>query len=74
MTPAELRDQVKAIADPLVATGATPAEINEVLRGQLWLMIGGGGKGPDESIPRCAYCGACGGGGHGGFCPNGSYW
>jgi hypothetical protein len=32
--------------------------------------IGRGGGGPDPSIPPCPVCGAHGGGGHGGFCPN----
>lgn len=42
----------------------------------LWEMgfsIGGGGSGPDSSVPECPYCGCHGGGGHGGFCPNGGY-
>jgi hypothetical protein len=32
--------------------------------------IGRGGGGSDESIPECPVCGAYGGGGHGGLCPN----
>lgn len=32
--------------------------------------IGQGGSGTDESIPKCEICGAYGGGGHGGGCPN----
>lgn len=33
-------------------------------------QIGVGGGGPDTSVPLCPLCGAYGGGGHGGWCPN----
>jgi hypothetical protein len=36
------------------------------------LTIGHGGKGRTDMLdafPPCRYCGAWGGGGHGGFCP-----
>lgn len=33
--------------------------------------IGLGGTGPDKNIPECPVCWAYGGGGHGGYCPNG---
>lgn len=36
----------------------------------LGARIGRGGGGPDPSIPECPVCGAHGGGGHGGLCPN----
>jgi hypothetical protein len=32
--------------------------------------VGGGGSGSDHTIPPCPVCGAKGGGGHGGLCPN----
>lgn len=63
-------DKVRRIADPMIAGfEATPAEINLVLRERLDIEIGQGGQGYDESVPLCRYCGATGGGGHGGFCP-----
>jgi hypothetical protein len=34
-------------------------------------QIGQGGLGDNLDIPECPVCWACGGGGHGGFCPNG---
>lgn len=45
----------------------------EAMVKMLWLMgisIGHGGRGSDAGIPECPVCGAFGGGGHGGFCPN----
>lgn len=41
----------------------------EVLSLALGIRIGAGGRGPNVTIPACPYCGAYGGGGHGGFCP-----
>lgn len=35
------------------------------------IQIGLGGRGYDRSIPECPVCWAFGGGGHGGYCPNG---
>jgi hypothetical protein len=34
-------------------------------------QVGLGGKGSDPAYPECQICRAYGGGGHGGFCPNG---
>ena len=62
--------KIKAIADPMIEQGATPAAVNLELRKQLSLEIGRGGGGP-YGIPECRYCGAYGGGGHGGLCPSG---
>lgn len=53
-------------------------ELGEIVRiifspakgGQGSSGIGQGGAGHDPNIPECEYCGAYGGGGHGGNCPN----
>jgi hypothetical protein len=63
--------RIKAIADPLIAQGATPAGINIELRKAGLNEIGRGGGGLSDDVPECRYCGAYGGGGHGGFCPGG---
>jgi hypothetical protein len=65
---------IREIADPLIAAGEPPSVVRDAVLWQLRVGIGTGGGGPDESIPPCKYCGAYGGGGHGGFCPNGGYW
>jgi len=64
-------DQIRAVADPLIKSGATPAAVNIELRRRLGVEIGRGGGGPHD-VPECRYCGAYGGGGHGGLCPGGS--
>ena len=52
------------------------AEVGIPVRSQieiLWAMgiaVGRGGNGTDKNILECPVCGANGGGGHGGFCPN----
>ena len=61
---------VRAIADPLIEQGATPAQVIQAILDQLDIGIGKGGAGPYD-IPPCPYCGAYGGGGHGGLCPRG---
>jgi hypothetical protein len=66
-----LEQQIRAIADPLIAGGATPAAVNLELRKHSLPEIGQGGGGPLDGVPECRYCGAYGGGGHGGLCPGG---
>jgi hypothetical protein len=61
---------VRAIADPLIEQGATPEQVRQAILDQLDIGIGAGGAGPYD-IPPCPYCGARGGGGHGGLCPRG---
>jgi hypothetical protein len=61
-------EQIRAIADPVIAAGGTPVDVNIALRRTLGIEIGCGGGG-NQDIPPCPYCGAFGGGGHGGFCP-----
>jgi len=67
-----LRELIKETADRVIAEGANPVDVRgEVLRVH-GIGIGGGGGGTDPAVKLCPYCGAYGGGGHGGFCPNGS--
>lgn len=66
-----LRERIKAIADPLIEHGADHVYVRQVIHRELGIGIGGGGGGSDPDIPPCPYCGASGGGGHGGFCPEG---
>jgi len=65
-----LLDQIRAVADALIEQGATPAAVNLELRKRSLPEIGRGGGGVWD-IPECRYCGAYGGGGHGGLCPAG---
>lgn len=69
-----LRDQIRAVADPLIAKGVPEFEVRQEVLSVLGVGIGGGGGGMDPAIPACPYCAANGGGGHGGFCPNGGGW
>lgn len=70
-----LRDQIRAVGDPLIEAGKNDLEVRTEIYKVLGIGIGGGGGGTQESTsPHCAYCGAYGGGGHGGLCPNGSHW
>ncbi len=66
------QDIIREIADPLIANGATPAEVRDAIWRETGIGLGGGGGGSDPSIPVCAYCGAFGGGGHAGLCPGAS--
>jgi hypothetical protein len=62
---------VRPLAKAMSAEGVpVPAQLR-VFQRVLGVSIGGGGTGRDETIPECAYCHAKGGGGHGGFCPDG---
>jgi hypothetical protein len=63
-----LQVTVKALTDAMSAEQiAVPAQLRVIEH--LGIQIGRGGSGPGPE-PRCEYCGANGGGGHGGFCPN----
>jgi hypothetical protein len=66
-----LLEKIRAVADVLIEQGATPAGINLELRKHSLPEIGRGGGGPYDGLPECRYCGAYGGGGHGGLCPGG---
>lgn len=70
----ELRERIRAVADPLIADGRDNMDVRSQILAQLGIGIGGGGGGTDQSIPACKICGAHGGGGHGGLCPEGSGW
>lgn len=48
-----------------------PAERQLELLGMVGIHIGGGGGGTCPAVAPCPYCRAYGGGGHGGWCPNG---
>ena len=68
-----LRGRIRSIGDPLIAAGKNDLDVRAEIYSQLGIGIGGGGGGLGQSIPRCRYCGA-NGGGHGGLCPNGDSW
>ena len=53
-----------------MASAGVPVETQVKVMWLLGIGLGHGGKGSDDSIPECPYCGCYGGGGHGGFCPN----
>lgn len=69
-----LYDTIREIADPLIAAGEPPFKVRDAVQRHTHVGIGTGSGGTDENILPCGYCGAYGGGGHGGFCPNGGYW
>lgn len=71
------KDQIREFAEPLIAQGMTSRDLRIAIYQEFGIGIGGGGGGSvfgGEGVPgeRCPYCDASGGGGHGGFCPNGS--
>ncbi len=74
MISEELRDRIKAVADPLIAEGMDHEAVRFAVWRELRIGIGGGGGGLDKTVPTCPYCGANGGGGHGGLCPGGPLW
>lgn len=75
MTPAELRNSIREIADPLIEQGATFGEVNDALEQRLGIRMGHGGPGGTGSgSTECRYCRKTGNGGHGGFCPDSGNW
>lgn len=76
----DVAERVRAVADPLIEHGGySPGMIYTAVFQALGIGIGkgGGGTNPAVTYPgplgetaSCPYCGATGGGGHGGFCPN----
>ena len=69
-----LRDLIRETADRVIAEGGTPDDVRTAVREATTITIGRGGDGllSLDDWPQCPYCGARRGGGHGGFCPNGS--
>lgn len=65
------RENVKRIADQVLAKGGTKLDIDFALFQAMNVMMGEGGKGSWEGWPACRYCDASGGGGHAGLCPAG---
>ena len=78
----DVAERVRAVADPLIIHGGyTPDMIYDAVFQALGVGLGKGGGGtntavtypsPLGEVAACPYCGATGGGGHGGFCPNGT--
>lgn len=66
-TKAELLE----FANPLISEGKSPEQVRAAIFGRYGIGIGGGGGGVNYDVPPCRICGAFGGGGHGGLCPNG---
>lgn len=66
------RENVKKVADQVLAAGGTKLDIDFALYQAMNVMMGEGGKGPwQQGWPDCRYCDASGGGGHAGLCPAG---
>lgn len=64
------RDNVKTLCDNIIANGGDRTDIEFAMLATFNSIIGPGGKGPYLGWPKCIYCGAYGGGGHGGLCPS----
>jgi hypothetical protein len=64
------RQQLRDLIDPLLEKGANRETVDFETSRVFGIQLGQGGQGPNP-VPECKYCGAYGGGGHGGFCPNG---
>jgi hypothetical protein len=68
-------DIIRQVADPLIAAGLDHEQVRAEVLARTGLGIGGGGGAGssfgDRDNRACPYCGATGGGGHGGLCPNG---
>ena len=64
--------QVREVADRIIAGGGSPSDVRLAVLEECSVLIGRGGSGTYPNVPACPYCGANGGGGHGGFCPGGS--
>jgi hypothetical protein len=71
MSGKSLAELIREVADPIIKAGGNPDDVNAAIWKELQVSIGRGGKGPQgtEIEPHCSYCGAYGGGGHGGLCP-----
>jgi hypothetical protein len=70
-----LRDKIREVADEILDRGGDRDDMQIALYTDFGLTIGHGGKGRTDMLddfPPCRYCGAWGGGGHGGFCPGAS--
>lgn len=65
------RDNVKVLCDDIIASGGDRTDIEFAMFAAFNVVIGHGGEGPWPGWPECVYCGAHGGGGHGGLCPSG---
>lgn len=63
-----LDKRVVASAKAMTAAGIVPDEQVRVFMTAFFVQLGEGGSGSGP-YPRCPYCGAEGGGGHGGYCP-----
>lgn len=63
--------QITDVADPLIAASKSWQAVQAEVWAVLGVGIGIGGSGPVSGIKSCPYCGAYGGGGHGGLCPRG---
>jgi hypothetical protein len=63
-----LKEDIMAVADPIIGRGGTLTDVNEALAGLFGLTIGQGGGDPAGG-DVCRYCRRVGKGGHGGLCP-----
>lgn len=66
---AGLQDRINAAAKAMTEAGVPYRAQVRVIGRVFMLSIGGGGGGFNAGIRQCPWCGAYGGGGHGGFCP-----
>lgn len=69
-----LKEDIRRLADEVLADGGDESDIRLAVFLQFNCSMGRGGQGSPQFAqdwPRCRYCGAWGGGGHGGFCPAG---
>jgi hypothetical protein len=66
--PKGLNDQITESAKAMLAASIPPAVQVQVFLHAFGAEIGRGGGGGGEQ-PECPWCGAIGGGGHGGLCP-----
>lgn len=73
-----LRQRIREVAAPLIERGCTPEQVRQGIYRKLGIGIGGGGGGSgwnaQPASAACPICGASGGGGHGGMCPEGGGW
>lgn len=65
---------INRLASAMSANGVTPDVQVKIFAQSIGVQIGDGGKGSaGSSGTECMYCHQTGNGGHGGFCPNGSW-
>ena len=67
-----LKDDIRRVADEVLDSGGDRDDMQIELYIDFKLTLGQGGRGREDLLdefPPCKYCGAWGGGGHGGFCP-----